>query len=111
MIIGARKKIKAFLMVWLIFSCVKLIVHIYNCIKIGSSNMLLIGINIGEFFLVVISCIPVGLSIYKLDDEEQRNLEEEKQRNSEKNEQSDKSKKFIKTRQISKLDLALLPRK
>ena len=43
MIIGARKKIKAFLVVWLIVAFVRLIIYIYNSIKIGSSSMVLLG--------------------------------------------------------------------
>ena len=61
MIIGAKKKIKAFLMVWIIFSIIRLIGYIYNCIKIGTSSMMLLGINIGSLFLLIISCVPVGL--------------------------------------------------
>ena len=76
MIIGARRKIKAFLVVWLIVAFVRLIIYIYNSIKIGSSSMVLLGVNIGAFFLVSISCVPVLLSIYKLDDERQRILDE-----------------------------------
>ena len=76
MIIGARKKIKAFLGVWLIVAFVRLIIYIYNSIKIGPSSMVLVGVNIGAFFLVSISCVPVLLSIYKLDDERQRILDE-----------------------------------
>ena len=76
MIIGARRKIKAFLVVWLIVAFVRLIIYIYNSIKIGPSSMVLLGVNIGAFFLVIISCVPVVLSIYKLDDERQRILNE-----------------------------------
>lgn len=79
MIIGARKKIKAFLMVWIIFSIIRLVGYIYNCIKIGTSSMILLGLNIGSFFLLIISCVPVGLCIYKLDEERHQLAEDLKE--------------------------------
>ena len=96
MIIGARKKIKAFLMIWLIFALVRLVGYIYNCIKIGNSSLILLGVNLGAFLFVVTSCGFVGLSIYHLDEENKR-LKELKE--------TEQNEKFINEDKMDQLDL------